>query len=137
MEGEVDTCLLYILQNARNGRSGVDRYRHLKKRKLLFSCLLATTIQFLDKFNSSYGWPGIYAMMSPEAVRQVVDTSFGIYELQLHYYSQLHKPNIGFADYIRRFMFQTISLLHFDHVKDEDTPFTPGDIRPYHGLLVI
>jgi peptide-methionine (R)-S-oxide reductase len=68
----------YILRQEGTERAGTGKYDHFYQKGTYYS---AATLQPLfsseTKFNSGTGWPSFYAPINPDAVRLVVDNSFG------------------------------------------------------------
>ena len=68
----------YILREEGTERAGNGKYDHFYQKGTYYS---AATLQPLfsseAKFNSGTGWPSFYAPITPDAVRLVVDKSFG------------------------------------------------------------
>jgi peptide-methionine (R)-S-oxide reductase len=68
----------YILREEGTERAGTGKYDHFYQKGTYYS---AATLQPLfsseSKFNSGTGWPSFYAPITPDAVRLVVDHSFG------------------------------------------------------------
>ena len=68
----------YILREEGTERAGTGKYDHFYQKGTYYS---AATLQPLfsseTKFNSGTGWPSFYAPITPDAVRLVVDRSFG------------------------------------------------------------
>ncbi len=68
----------YILREEGTERAGTGKYDHFYEKGTYYS---AATLQPLfsseAKFNSGTGWPSFYAPIDPDAVRLVIDKSFG------------------------------------------------------------
>ena len=68
----------YILREEGTERAGTGKYDHFYQKGTYYS---AATLQPLfsseTKFNSGTGWPSFFAPITPDAVRLVIDHSFG------------------------------------------------------------
>jgi len=69
----------YILREEGTERAGTGKYDHFYEKGTYYS---AASLQPLfsseTKFNSGTGWPSFYAPITPDAVRLVKDTTFGM-----------------------------------------------------------
>ncbi len=69
----------YILREEGTERAGSGQYDHFYQKGTYYS---AASLQPLfsseQKFNSGTGWPSFWAPITPDAVRLVKDTSYGI-----------------------------------------------------------
>ncbi|MES1215803.1 MAG: peptide-methionine (R)-S-oxide reductase MsrB [Bacteroidota bacterium] len=68
----------YILRQEGTERAGTGKYDHFYEKGTYYS---AASLQPLfsseTKFNSGTGWPSFYAPINPDAVRLVLDESYG------------------------------------------------------------
>jgi peptide-methionine (R)-S-oxide reductase len=69
----------YILRQEGTERAGTGKYDHFYEKGTYYS---AATLQPLfsseAKFNSGTGWPSFFAPITPDAVRLIIDSSFGM-----------------------------------------------------------
>lgn len=68
----------YILRQEGTEQAGTGKYDHFYKKGTYYSAAsLQPVFSSEAKFNSGTGWPSFYAPISPDAVRLVVDNSYG------------------------------------------------------------
>lgn len=68
----------YILRRQGTEKSFTGKYDHFYKKGTYYSAASLQPVFTADaKFNSGTGWPSFYAPIDPDAVRLVVDNSFG------------------------------------------------------------
>ena len=68
----------YILRQEGTEKPFTGKYDHFYKKGTYYSAASLQPVFSADaKFNSGTGWPSFYAPINPDAVRLVVDNSFG------------------------------------------------------------
>lgn len=68
----------YILRQEGTEKPFTGKYDHFYKKGIYYSAAsLQPVFSANTKFNSGTGWPSFYAPINPDAVRLVVDNSFG------------------------------------------------------------
>jgi peptide-methionine (R)-S-oxide reductase len=68
----------YILRQQGTEKPFTGKYDHFYKKGTYYSAASLQPVFTADaKFNSGTGWPSFYAPVSPDAVRLVIDNSFG------------------------------------------------------------
>ncbi|MDN3656696.1 peptide-methionine (R)-S-oxide reductase MsrB [Ferruginibacter paludis] len=68
----------YILRQEGTEKPGTGKYDHFYKKGTYYSAAsLQPVFSSETKFNSGTGWPSFFAPINPDAVRLVVDNSFG------------------------------------------------------------